>query len=375
MKHIAISLVIWSEETTKRVAKPITLNAVVRMPLESYARGKRTPTRLMERAKIILAAAQGKENVEIAENLGMSRYKVARWRDRFLRFGLAGIEKDATRPGRVPEISPERVKKIVEITTQETPPNATHWSSRELAKAVGLGASSILRIWRRHGLKPHLERGFKLSRDPQFVEKLEDVVGLYLNPPEHAVVLSADEKSQIQALDRTQPMLPFNANHCATRTHDDVRNGTTTLFAAMNAVGGRVIGKCMNRHRHQEWIEFLKLMDSEVPKRKTIHLIVDNYATHKHEKVKSWLKRHPRFVVHFTPTSASWVNVVERFFRDITDKRIRRAAFPSVRALVKAIEEYLDFHNLEPKPFIWTAKASDILEKVKRARRALGNKL
>ena len=357
-----------------RVAKEVILKGDERERLECYARGRKTPARVVERARIVLAAAEGKQDIEIAERLGISRMKAARWRKRFLELGVAGIERDATRPGRTPKIAPEAAAEIIRIATQETPPNATHWSSRTMAKVAEVSASSVLRVWRAHGIKPHIVKGFKLSRDPAFVEKLEDVVGLYMNPPANAIVLSVDEKSQIQALDRTQPMLPFGPGHPATATHDYVRNGTTTLFAAMNTLNGQVISKCLAKHTHVEWLAFLKQINRETPPDKDLHLIVDNYATHKHERVRGWLRRHPRFHVHFTPTGASWLNMVERFFRDLTDKQIRRGAFPSVRHLIAAIERYIEIHNLDPKPFIWTAKASDILEKVKRARSAAHNK-
>jgi transposase len=239
------------------------------------------------------------------------------------------------------------------------------------ARAVGVSASTILRIWKYYGLKPHLARTFKLSNDPAFVTKLEDVIGLYLNPPEHAVVFSVDEKSQIQALDRTQPGLPLKQGQCETMTHDYKRNGTTTLFAALNTLDGTVIGTCMPKHRHQEWIRFLALLERQAPKDKEVHLIADNYATHKHPRVKEWLARHPRFHVHFTPTSASWLNMVERFFRDLTQNQLRRGIFQSVRELISAIQEYLAQHNADPKPFVWTKSARDILEKVTRARQAL----
>jgi transposase len=285
--------------------------------------------------------------------------------------GVAGIEHDAPRPGRTPTISVETVQAIVRKTTQETPPNATHWSTRRMARAMGVSEATVRRIWRRHGLKPHRLRSFKLSTDPRFAEKLEDVVGLYLNPPEHALVLSLDEKSQIQALDRTQPGLPLKRGRAQTMTHDYKRHGTTTLFAALNTLDGTVIGTCMQQHTHQEWLKFLRLIDRQTPKGKELHLIADNYATHKHPTVQAWLARHPRFHVHYTPTSASWLNMVERFFRAITEDRIRRGVFRSVPELVAAIEDYLAHHNRQPKPFIWTAKATDILEKVKRARAAL----
>ena len=260
------------------------------------------------------------------------------------------------------------------MTTQDEPENGTHWSTRKMAKVSGVSESTIRRIWKAHGLKPHLTTTFKLSNDNNFAEKLEDIVGLYLSPPDHAIVLSCDEKSQIQALDRTQPGLPMKKGRCNTMTHDYKRNGTTTLFAALNTLDGSVIGTCMKKHRHQEWLKFLKLIDREIPKDKEVHLIVDNYATHKHLNVNKWLAKHPRFTVHFTPTSASWLNMVERFFRDITQNRLRRGVFKSVQELIKTINNYVAKHNENPKPFIWTARASDILAKVQRARKTL-NKL
>ena len=262
-------------------------------------------------------------------------------------------------------------KRILEKTTQERPANATHWSTRTLAAELGVSRSMVHRVWRAHGLKPHLTRTFKVSNDPRFVEKVTDVVGLYLDPPEHALVLCVDEKSQIQALDRTQPSLPMYPGRCGTLTHDYKRNGTTTLFAALEVAEGRLIGTCMPRHRHQEWIKFLKLIDAETDPDLDLHLIVDNYATHKHPKVKSWLKRHRRFHVHFTPTSSSWLNLIERWFREITDKRIRRGTFSSVPALIAAIESFIEQHNQNPKSFTWIAKAETIIEKVRRARATL----
>jgi transposase len=265
------------------------------------------------------------------------------------------------------------VERVIELTTREKPDNATHWSTRTMAAAAGISEASVRRIWRAHGLKPHLVETFKVSKDPRFVEKLEAVVGLYLNPPEHALVLCCDEKSQIQALDRTQPGLPLKKGRGQTMTHDYKRNGTATLFAALNTLDGSVISLCQERHRHQEWLKFLRLLDDATPDHKQLHLIVDNYATHKHPKVKRWLARHRRFHVHFTPTSASWLNMVERFFRDLTQHRLRRGVFRDVEELITAIDQYVDRHNEPPKPFIWTAKASDILEKVKRARVTLDN--
>lgn len=354
-----------------RVAPKIVLSANELATLRKLSKGRRTSVRLAQRSAIILLAAEGKENREIAEELGISRETVGRWRSRYAEYGLAGIEKDAPRPGRTPSISSAKVRVIVEKTTQTTPKGATHWSSRAMAAEVGVSESSVRRVWKRHGLKPHLVRTFKISNDPHFVEKLEDIVGLYLNPPEHALVLSVDEKSQIQALDRTQPGLPIKKGRCGTMTHDYKRNGTTTLFAALNTLDGQVISACMPRHRHQEWLKFLKLIDKQTPKDKQLHLIADNYSTHKAPQVKAWLAKHPRFHIHFTPTSASWLNMVERFFRDLTTKRLRRGVFRSVEDLVAAIEEHLEHHNENPSPYIWTKSATDILEKVKRARQAL----
>jgi len=357
-----------------RLAPKINLTGAQHAQLEGFVRSRSLPLRLIERARIVLLAAGGAQDVEIAEALSITRQTAGRWRKRFLRLGIPGIQKDAPRPGRRKQVSVSKTRMIIRKTTQETPDNATHWSTRTMAATVGLSPSTIGRIWRTHGLKPHRIKTFKLSNDKQFVEKLHDIVGLYLSPPEHAIVLSCDEKSQIQALDRTQPSLPLKKGRCGTMTHDYKRNGTTTLFAALNTLDGKVIGTCMRRHRHQEWIKFLRLIDKGTPPDKHVHLIVDNYSTHKHPKVKSWLVRHPRFTVHFTPTSASWLNMVERFFRDLTDKRIRRDTFPSVKTLIATIQDYLTKHNEQPKPFIWTAQASDILEKVTRARKRL-NKL
>jgi transposase len=325
----------------------------------------------VERARIVLRAALGLENKQIAAQMGIMPEKVARWRNRFLEGGIAALEKDAPRPGRTRTITDGRVKQVVEMTLHQKPANATHWSTRTMATAAGISEASVRRIWRAHGLKPHLTRTFKLSRDPEFTEKLEDIVGLYLNPPEHAIVLCADEKSQIQALDRTQPGLPMKKGRCGTMTHDYKRNGTATLFAALNALEGQVISMCDDRHRHQEWLKFLRGIDYVVPTDKQVHLIADNYATHKHPKVQRWLARHPRFHMHFTPTGCSWLNMVERFFRDLTENQLRRGVFHSVEELIAAIDQYIDRHNESPKPFIWTAKAADILEKVKRARAVL----
>ncbi len=342
-----------------RVAPKITLSEDDRQLLQRWAKGRSTPARLVLRARIVLAAADGKENKVIAEELSTNRPLVGKWRTRFVQSGVAGIQKDSPRGGR-----PSSARQSLAATIIE-------WTTRTLAGALGTNHSLVRRVWNANGLKPHLSRTFKVSNDPKFVEKVIDVVGLYLNPPEHALVLSCDEKSQIQALDRTQPGLPIKKGRCGTMTHDYVRNGTTTLFAALEMAHGKLIGTCMNRHRHQEWIKFLELIDVQTPAGLDLHLIVDNYRTHKHDKVQRWLKRHPRFHVHFIPTSSSWLNMVERWFRDITDKRIRREAFPSVKRLIEAINDYIAQHNENPNAFVWTAKVEDILAKVERARATL----
>jgi len=354
-----------------RIATTIALNDMDRELLQRWSRGRSTPARLVLRARIVLRAADGARNDVIAAELGTNRLLVGKWRNRFAECGLAGIEKDAPRGGRKPAVRDAMTGRIVEWTTQRKPDNATHWSTRTLAKALGTSRAMVNRVWRAYGLKPHLSGTFKVSNDRRFEEKLVDVVGLYLNPPERALVLSVDEKSQIQALDRTQPGLPLKKGRCGTMTHDYKRNGTTTLFAALSMLDGKVISACMNRHRHQEWIRFLNLIDQQTPAEMDLHLIVDNYATHKHPRVLAWLKRHPRFHIHFTPTSSSWLNMVERWFRDITDKRIRRGVFHSVGELIDAIEAYIEEHNRESQPFVWTARADQILAKVKRARAVL----
>jgi len=356
-----------------RVARSIELNPEQKEALEQCARARSRPVRVVERARIVLLAAAGKQDKEVAEELNITAHKAARWRNRFLELGMAGLEKDAPRAGRTPRISAAKVKRVIYKTTQEKPANGTHWSTRSMAAAVDLSEATVRRIWHKHGLKPHLMETFKVSTDPRFAEKLEAIVGLYLNPPEHALVLCCDEKSQIQALDRTQPGLPLKRGRAGTMTHDYKRNGTATLFAALNTLDGKVISLCQERHRHQEWVRFLRLVNDATPEHKQLHLIVDNYATHKHPAVQRWLKRHRRFHVHFTPTSASWLNMVERFFRDLTVNRLRRGVFRDVMELVNAIDDYVDHHNEKPKPFIWTASANDILEKVKRARKTLVN--
>ena len=357
-----------------RVAASITLSDAEQAVLRQWSRGRRTPTRLVRRARIVLRAADGWLNTAIAADLGIREKTVGLWRRRFSEQRTAGIEKDAPGRGRPATVQRTAVEaEVLRKTTQERPPAATHWSTRTLAATLGISPASVRRIWTRHGLKPHLVRTFKVSNDPHFADKLEDIVGLYLNPPANALVFSVDEKSQIQALDRTQPGLPIKKGRAGTMTHDYKRHGTTTLFAALCTLTGHVLSTCMPRHRHQEWIRFLNLINREVPADLDVHLICDNYATHTHDTVKRWLGRHRRFHVHFTPTSASWLNMVERFFRDLTNKRLRRGVFRSVPDVIDAINEYIFHHNDDPKPFIWTKKASDILAKVTRARRALNN--
>jgi transposase len=354
-----------------RIAPAIKLTDLDREWLLKESRSAIAPKRLGERCRVVLLAAEGKTNEEIAAELGIGRHKASRWRERFALKGRMGIEKDEPGRGRKLTYPLEIRELIVQKTTRSLPPAATQWSRASMAEAMDLSESTVGRIWREHGLKPHLVRTFKVSNDPKFVEKLEDIVGLYLNAPEHAIVLCCDEKSQVQALDRTQPGLPLKKGRANTMTHDYVRHGTTTLFAALNVADGKVIGECHPRHRHQEWLKFLKLIDKETPADRDLHLIVDNYATHKHPNVKAWLAKHPRFHLHFTPTSASWLNMVERFFRDLTVNRLRRGVFHSVPELIAALENYLTVHNQAPSPFVWTAKATDILAKVKRARRKL----
>jgi transposase len=354
-----------------RVAPAIELNSAARLELEKLSRRRTAAVRVAQRSRIVLLAAEGMQNKEIAERVGVAPRMVALWRSRFIELGVEGLLKDAPRPGRTPEISPDIVARVVASTTQSKPAGATHWSRSSMARAMGISESSVGRIWRAHGLKPHRIESFKVSNDPHFAQKLEAIVGLYLNPPEHALVLSVDEKSQIQALDRTQPGLPLKKGRGQTMTHDYKRNGTTTLFAALDTASGEIYGLCQQRHRHQEWLRFLRMIDQTIPAEKQIYLICDNYATHKHPRVQRWFERHKRFHVHFTPTSASWLNMIERFFRDLTANQIRRGVFQDLEQLINVIGDYIDHHNDNPKPFIWTAKASDILEKVTRARAAL----
>jgi transposase len=354
-----------------RKIERISIGAGDRERLQRLVRDRNTAQKVVWRARIVLLASDGLTAEAIAEAVGTSLLTVRRWRRRYMAKGVEGLLKDATRPSRVKPLSPEQINQVVHMTLHDKPSNATQWSLRSMAKVSGLSYSSVQRIWHAHGLKPHLVKTFKLSRDKNFAAKVADVVGLYLNPPDKALVLCVDEKSQIQALDRTQPGLPMKKGRCGTMTHDYKRNGTTTLFAALNMLDGKVIGTCMPRHRGREFLRFLKLIDERTLPHFDLHLIVDNYATHKTPAVKRWLKQNARCHLHFTPTSASWLNMVERFFAEITRNRIRRGAFTSVCELKTAIMGYLEKHNADPKPFIWTKSAGEILEKVARAKQAL----
>lgn len=357
-----------------RRAPVITLSEEERSTLESWARSRTAAARLVARAKIVLAAAKGMQNIEIADKLSIDVTVVSRWRNRFAEGRLEGIAKERGQRGPKPVRQRRQVRRILETTLHEKPANATHWSVRTLATKLRVSRSMVHRVWRAHNIQPHRVESFKLSNDPNFVKKVIDVVGLYLRPPEHAIVFCVDEKSQIQALDRTQPGLPLRPGRCGTMTHDYKRHGTTTLFAALEVAEGRLIGTCMKRHRHQEWIKFLKLIDQQAPEDYDVHLIADNYCTHKHAKVKAWLAKHPRFHVHFIPTSSSWLNLVERWFREITTKRLRRGTFLSVEALEKAIYAFIEEHNAAPKPFVWTADLADLFPKIARAYEALDNR-
>ena len=324
--------------------------------------------RVVRRSRIVLRAADGVSNNAIANELGLTRTTVLLWRSRFKRVGVDGLTRDRPRGQGKPPLPEIKIRAVVDATLQRKPKGATHWSVRTMAKAQRISPAAVQRIWHAHGLKPHLVRTFKLSRDPNFNQKLHDVVGLYLNPPEHGLVLCVDEKSQIQALDRTQPGLPMKKGRAGTMTHDYKRHGTTSLFAALNVLDGTVIGECLPRHRAPEFLRFLKRLNRELPRNKELHLIVDNYYTHNTPDVRTWLDAHPRFTLHFIPTSSPWMNLIERWFRDLTNKRIRRDAFPSVNALERAIYEYIDVNNNEPKPFVWTASAQRIIRKYNRCR-------
>ena len=344
----------------------VIVSASDRERLAAVASDRNRQRKHVERAEVVLASAAGRPVQRIAEQIGVSRPMVWRWQQRFAEVGVNGLLRDKTRKPGKPPIAAETVARVVVLTCGTPPADATHWTGRAMARATGISLKSVQRIWQAHDLKPHQVRSFKRSRDPQFAEKLVDVVGLYVDPPAHAVVLSIDEKSQIQALDRSQPGLPLKPGRCATMTHDYKRHGTTTLFAALNVLDGRVIGRCMQRHRHEEFIRFLNTVERDVPAGKLIEAVVDNYPTHKHPKVKAWLERHPRWTFHFTPTSGSWLNAVENFFSVLTRKRIRRGTFHSLVDLQAAINRYLAEHNSDPKPFVWTASAASILAKLER---------
>jgi len=342
-----------------------------RKELERLSRAATTEQRVVLRSRIVLLSGEGVGTGEICERLKTTTPTVTRWRERYEREGVRGLLRDAHRSGRNRTISKEKIDEVVRKTQQERPAGATHWSTRTLAPVVGLSPATVRRIWASHGLKPYRVKSFKLSTDPDFIAKLQDCVGLYIAPPEKAVVFSVDEKTQIQALDRTQPGLPMKKGRAGTMTHDYKRNGTTTLFAALNVATGDVIDECMPRHRHDEFLLFLKKLEKQTDKALDLHIIADNYSAHKHEDVTTWLKANPRVHMHFTPTSSSWLNLVERFFAEITDKAIRRGVFKNVRELEAAIREFIDLRNRDPKPYIWTASVASILEKVTRARVAL----
>jgi len=347
-----------------KTASALIMTEDQRKTLEAWVRARKTPQRVVLRSHICLLATEGVSHNAIAKRLNSTRTTVLLWIKRFREQGLPGLSEDAPHGPSARRLDAEKVKAIVEATLHTTPKDSTHWSTRTMAKVQGVSRSTVQRIWNSHGLQPYRVETFKLSKDKRFVEKLTDVVGVYLNPPDKAVVLCVDEKTQVQALDRTQPGLPMKKGRCGTMTHDYKRNGTTCLFAAMNVLEGKVLGSCYPRHRNIEFLKFLRTIDREVARELDIHMILDNYGTHGHPKVKAWLEKHPRFILHFTPTSSSWLNLVERWFGEITRKRIRRGVFRSVPELVAAIEEYIRYHNENPKPFVWTKRAEDIIKKV-----------
>jgi transposase len=351
-------------------ARALRISEHDREVLEALVRSGKTAQRVVLRANIVLGAARGQSNNSLAQELAVSRPTILLWRNRYRQAGVDGLLKDAPRPGRRKKVGAQKVESVLNATLNTTPRDATHWSTRTMARAQKISAATVQRIWQTHGLRPHRVKTFKLSRDPDFVSKLRDVVGLYVNPPEKAVVLCADEKSQIQALDRTQPVLPLRPGLPERQTHDYVRHGTTTLFAALNVLDGTVIGTCQPKHRHAEFMQFLDRIDNTVSRRLAIHLVLDNYGTHKHPEVKEWFAEHPRFHVHFVPTSSSWLNLVERWFAEISRKRIRRGTFRSVPELIRAIMEYLRENNRNPRPFIWTASVATIMRKVRHCKEA-----
>ena len=349
----------------------VDVSANDRARLEAIAADRNSPQKHVWRARIVLLTGEGLGTVEIMRRTDKSKTCVWRWQERFMAAGVDGLLRDKTRPSRIPPLGSQVAERVIALTQRDPPGEATHWTGAAMAEAAGISVSSVQRVWRAHGLQPHRVRQFKLSSDPDFVPKLRDVVGLYVDPPAHAIVLSVDEKSQIQALDRTQPGLPLKRGRTGTMTHDYKRNGTTTLFAALNVLDGKVIGRCMQRHRHQEFIRFLNAVEAEVPVGKLVHVILDNYGAHKHPKVRAWLGRHPRFVFHYTPTSCSWLNAVEGFFAKLTRRRLRRGVFRSIVELQTAINRFLRETNDDPKPFAWTADPDKIIAAVKRGHQVL----
>ena len=354
-----------------RTGISIAVSASDRLRLEAIVNDRNAAQKHAWRASIVLLSADGTGTHEIMRRTGTSKTCVWRWQERFAQEGVDGLLRDKTRPSRLAPLGSEMADRVIGLTLQAAPGEVTHWTGAAMAKASGISVSSVQRIWRRHGLQPHRIRTFKLSNDKQFAEKLRDVVGLYVDPPAHAVVLSFDEKSQIQALDRTQPGLPMKKGRCGTMTHDYKRHGTTTLFAALNVLDGTVVGRNMQRHRHQEFIRFLNQVEAAVPADKPVHAILDNYATHKHPKVRAWLARHPRWTFHFTPTSASWLNAVEGFFSALTRRRLKRGVFKGVVDLQTAINRYVAEHNQSPRPFTWTADPQRVLAAVARGKQTL----
>jgi transposase len=354
-----------------RTSITVDVSAAARERLAAIAGDRNSPQKHAWRARIVLLTGKGCGTAEIMRETGVAKTVVWRWQERFMQEGVDGLLRDKTRPSRIPPLAPEIAERVVALTIEPPPGETTHWTAPAMAKVVGISVSSVQRIWRAHGLQPHRLRQFKLSNDPNFAAKLRDVVGLYIDPPAHAVVLSVDEKSRIQALDRTQPGLPLKRGRCGTMTHDYKRNGTTTLFAALDVAEGRVIGRCMQRHRLQEFIRFLNAIEREVPAGKLIHVILDNYAAHKHPKVIEWLGRHPRATFHFTPTSASWLNAVEGFFAKLTKQRLKRGIFHSLVSLQAAINRYVDQANDAPRPFRWTKDPDKIIAAVRRGHQVL----
>lgn len=348
-----------------RPLAPLLITDEERSELRGWARRPKTAQAIAMRARIILLCAEEQSNQDVADDLGVNRVTVGKWRKRFLESGLDGLV-DAPRPGAPRTITDEDVERVIAKTLEETPKNATHWSTRSMADVMGLSQSAISRIWRAFSLQPHRMETFKLSNDPLFVSKVRDIVGLYIDPPDKAIVLCVDEKSQIQALERTQPLLPLRPGLPACRTHDYVRHGTTTLFAALNAKTGKIIGKCYRRHRAVEFVKFLRVIDESVPMTLDVHLILDNYSTHKTPLVRRWIARHPRFHVHFTPTYSSWINLVESWFAILTNRRLRRSSYRSTRQLERDVNRYIDASNESPTPFVWSKTADEILDSVKR---------